>query len=175
MPSPDPKAGLYVRARGGEVVHVRLPPGCLAFQMGEATQIHSGGALVATPHCVRAAQGPAAVGVARNQFAVFIQPNFDEPMVRLVSRPLALSIRTSFYTCLLALRIPQFDRHRLLSAPFAVRTVRPFLVRTHLRASPPQTSGWSSGRRGSTLGSLRGSQSSGSRTSDREEEWRVAD
>lgn len=82
VPCPDPKAGLYVRARDGQVVHVRLPAGSMAFQMGDATQIHSGGALVATPHCVRAALGAAAVGVARNQFAVFIQPNYDEPMAR---------------------------------------------------------------------------------------------
>eukprot|EP00983_Pelagomonas_calceolata_P076138 1153289-Pelagomonas_calceolata.AAC.5 len=43
-------------------------------------QVHSGGALRATPHCVRAAAGPAAAGVARNTFAVFMQPDVDAPM-----------------------------------------------------------------------------------------------
>jgi len=36
--------------------------------------VQSGGALQATPHCVRAATGTAAAGVARNAFAVFMQP-----------------------------------------------------------------------------------------------------
>lgn len=38
-------------------------------------QVHSGGVLAATPHCVRAAAGPRAAGVARNAFAVFMQPD----------------------------------------------------------------------------------------------------
>ena len=46
----------------------------LAFQVGESMQVHSGGLLQATPHFVRACSGPAAVGVSRNTFAVFMQP-----------------------------------------------------------------------------------------------------
>jgi len=77
---PDASAGLYIRARDGRVVHVRIPPHSLAFQMGESSQIHSGGLLMATPHCVRAACGPAAAGVSRDTFAVFLQPHYEAPM-----------------------------------------------------------------------------------------------
>ena len=38
------------------------------------SQVQSGGLLQATPHCVRAVSGPSAAGVARNAFAVFMQP-----------------------------------------------------------------------------------------------------
>ena len=80
MPCPDDTAGLYIRARDGEVVRATFKPTQLAFQMGQATQIHSGGLLRATPHCVRAAGGAAAAGIARNAFAVFMQPNWDAAM-----------------------------------------------------------------------------------------------
>jgi len=33
--SPDPDAGLYIRARSGEIVKVAIPKHCLAFQTGE--------------------------------------------------------------------------------------------------------------------------------------------
>eukprot|EP00854_Cymbomonas_tetramitiformis_P003145 gene3145-3987_t len=45
VPNPDPTSGLYVRTRQGDVVQAKIPPGNLAFQMGESTQIHSGGLL----------------------------------------------------------------------------------------------------------------------------------
>jgi len=80
VPCPDATAGLYIRARDGEVVRATFKPTQLAFQMGQATQIHSGGLLRATPHCVRAAGGAAAAGVARNTFALFMQPNWDARM-----------------------------------------------------------------------------------------------
>ena len=86
MPCPDDTAGLYIRARDGEVVRATFKPTQLAFQMGQATQIHSGGLLRATPHCVRAAGGPAAAGVARNAFAVFMQPNWDVCASKWLSR-----------------------------------------------------------------------------------------
>lgn len=41
------------------------------------TQVASGGLLRATPHCVRAA---ADLSLARNTFAVFMQPRWDTPM-----------------------------------------------------------------------------------------------
>jgi isopenicillin N synthase-like dioxygenase len=80
VPCPDAAAGLYIRARDGEVVRATFRADQLAFQMGQATQIHSGGLLRATPHCVRAAGGAAAAGVARAAFAVFMQPQWDAPM-----------------------------------------------------------------------------------------------
>lgn len=52
--NPDPEgAGLYVVTRTGEAVHVTIPPDCMAVQVGECTQVVTGGELVATPHCVR--------------------------------------------------------------------------------------------------------------------------
>jgi isopenicillin N synthase-like dioxygenase len=46
----------------------------LAFQIGEASQIASGGFLVATPHLVRGSSYP---NLSRNTFAVFMQPNVN--------------------------------------------------------------------------------------------------
>lgn len=43
-------------------------------------QVHSGGVLRATPHYVRALSGIGAEGIARNTFAVFMQPNDSEVM-----------------------------------------------------------------------------------------------
>mmetsp|Transcript_27452 Transcript_27452/g.39310 ORF Transcript_27452/g.39310 Transcript_27452/m.39310 type:complete len:81 (-) Transcript_27452:327-569(-) len=48
--SPDPLAGLYIKSRNGKIHHVSIPSDSLAFQVGETTQIHSGGLLQATPH-----------------------------------------------------------------------------------------------------------------------------
>lgn len=38
--SPDPMAGLYIRARSGKMVKVIIPKDCLAFQTGEGTMSH---------------------------------------------------------------------------------------------------------------------------------------
>jgi hypothetical protein len=73
VPCPDPEAGLYIRDRAGKehrvrrdrqrqtermteeltAVQVTFEPSQVAFQIGESSQIHTGGLLVATPHCVR--------------------------------------------------------------------------------------------------------------------------
>ena len=66
---PDPRAGLYVVDRQKQVRRVAIPPDCLAIQIGECLQILTGGAVVATPHCVRGAAVP---GVARISFPCFI-------------------------------------------------------------------------------------------------------
>lgn len=80
--NPDPTAGLYLKSRSGEVVQARIPADCLAFQIGESQQIHSGGLLQATPHCVRAGDRTLAAnrGVSRETFGLFLQPEFDWPM-----------------------------------------------------------------------------------------------
>ena len=78
--SPDPSAGLYIRDRSGATRKVSFLPTQLAFQIGQTSQVHSGGELVATPHCVRGASSGGAAGVARNSFAIFMQPRWDEPM-----------------------------------------------------------------------------------------------
>jgi isopenicillin N synthase-like dioxygenase len=52
----DPAAGLYVASRNnGRILKVTIPEDCVAIQIGECTQIVTGGAVLATPHCVRGA------------------------------------------------------------------------------------------------------------------------
>jgi len=80
IPNPDPEAGLYIRARSGDVVKAAVPAGTeeyLLFQIGETAQVHSGGVVQATPHAVR---GVNRLGVSRETFAVFMEPGWDEPM-----------------------------------------------------------------------------------------------
>ncbi|KAJ9530925.1 hypothetical protein QJQ45_028778 [Haematococcus lacustris] len=74
---PDPAAGLYIRNRRGQVVQVAIPADHIAFQVGEALQVHSGGLLCATPHYVRGARGPGTADLARNTFAVRPIPGSD--------------------------------------------------------------------------------------------------
>eukprot|EP01038_Epipyxis_sp_PR26KG_P005441 gene5441-7534_t len=74
----DPTAGLYVRNRHSELVKINIPEDHLGFQIGETAQVHSGGYLQATPHAVR---GSNMLHVSRETFAVFMEPNWMEPMV----------------------------------------------------------------------------------------------
>ena len=91
---PDARAGLYVRTRSGRVSRADIPPTHLAFQVGQAAAILSGGLLCATPHCVRA-PGAAALAsgagadVSRETFAVFLQPDVRAPLSVPVPPPLA--------------------------------------------------------------------------------------
>ncbi|CAL5228686.1 g11861 [Coccomyxa viridis] len=80
VPNPDSTSGLYIRRQDGTTVQVKVPADHIAFQMGEAMQIHSGGLLRATMHCVKGAAGPAAAEVTRHSFALFMQPRWDQPM-----------------------------------------------------------------------------------------------
>lgn len=75
--NPDPGAGLYVKARDGEIIKAVIPSGHLIYQLGESAQIHSGGLLQATPHAVR---GPKQTGMNRSTLAIFMEPDWDEPM-----------------------------------------------------------------------------------------------
>ncbi|KAJ3105584.1 hypothetical protein HDU97_007926 [Phlyctochytrium planicorne] len=70
-------SGLYIKSRGGEYIKVNIPRDCLAFQIGEASQVASNGLLVATPHLVKSG---GAANVSRNTFAVFMQPNVDHQL-----------------------------------------------------------------------------------------------
>jgi len=47
----------------------------MAFQLGESTQIHTGGFLEATPHCVVRSEDLAGKKIARNTFALFMEPD----------------------------------------------------------------------------------------------------
>ena len=73
----DSSAGLYIRSRSGQLVKASIPVDHIAFQIGETAQIHSGGILQATPHAVR---GSKVAGISRETFAVFMEPNWTEPM-----------------------------------------------------------------------------------------------
>ncbi|KAJ6802547.1 uncharacterized protein M6B38_192115 [Iris pallida] len=75
---PDSGAGLYVKSRNDDIIKVVFGEDELAFQIGETTEILSGGLLCATPHCVQAPRGENAVGVERSTFALFMQPDWDE-------------------------------------------------------------------------------------------------
>jgi len=78
--SPSPASGLYIRNRGGDLIKVSIPTDCLAFQTGEALEIATGGKLLATPHCVRVGGGLRTERVSRETFALFMQPNTDQPL-----------------------------------------------------------------------------------------------
>ena len=81
----DPNAGLFIRNRHGDLVKAVWSPDQIAFQIGESAQIHSGGKLVATPHCVRGTTQP---NVGRATLAVFMQPQWDVIMDTPVNVPI---------------------------------------------------------------------------------------
>jgi isopenicillin N synthase-like dioxygenase len=66
-------AGLYIVDRNDKVRKISVPKDCMAIQIGECTQIITGGVLVATPHCVKGAPN-----LARASLACFIDtpPSF---------------------------------------------------------------------------------------------------
>ncbi|KAI0050658.1 Clavaminate synthase-like protein [Auriscalpium vulgare] len=78
--APSPASGLYIRTRGGALTKVAIPPDCLAFQTGEALELATAGRLRATPHCVRVGAAPGAERVSRETFALFMQPDVDQPL-----------------------------------------------------------------------------------------------
>ena len=48
--NPDPAAGLYIRDRRGRPVRAGIPPGHLAFQMGQAMQVADSYCWAPVPH-----------------------------------------------------------------------------------------------------------------------------
>jgi 2OG-Fe(II) oxygenase superfamily len=76
----DNTGGLYIQSRNGECVHVKIPTDCCAFQIGETSQIMSGGKLQATPHAVLPPKSSASLSLSRESFAVFLEPEFDDPL-----------------------------------------------------------------------------------------------
>jgi isopenicillin N synthase-like dioxygenase len=99
---PDPAAGLYVvnrKKRTGGVdndqsvaLRVVIPHDCVAVQVGECTQIVTGGAIQATPHCVRGCSG-AYRNVARISLPCFVdtKPTFPLQMPPSCTREQVLS------------------------------------------------------------------------------------
>jgi len=80
IPCPDQEAGLYIKARNQDTQRIVIPGDFLAFQIGEAAQIVSGGVLQATPHCVRGPQGKMATETSRDTYVVFMEPMWDFDM-----------------------------------------------------------------------------------------------
>jgi len=77
--------GLYIQARSGDIVHAKLPPNACGFQIGETSQIQSGGVFRATPHGVVGmphSDSPTMDDpldkITRATFAVFLEPEFEE-------------------------------------------------------------------------------------------------
>lgn len=76
----ETKGGLFAKNRFSETAKISIPADMLAFQLGESTQIITGGVLEATPHCVVRSDELAGKGVSRNTFALFMEPDDLEPM-----------------------------------------------------------------------------------------------
>jgi isopenicillin N synthase-like dioxygenase len=76
---PDDSAGLYIVNRHDQIQHVTIPPDCCAVQIGECTQIVTGGSVTSTPHCVRGLSN----GMARISLACFV----DTPPSTLLTAP----------------------------------------------------------------------------------------
>lgn len=74
-PPESSQAGLQVVTRYGTVQRVDIPPDIMAVQIGECTQILTGGAVVATPHCVRGAPN-----LARASLACFVDVPPSAPL-----------------------------------------------------------------------------------------------
>lgn len=72
--NPDTNCGLWIRNYQHEDVKITIPDDCLAFQIGETSEIMSGGLLKATLHCVSPINRS---GISRTTFATFMQPNSD--------------------------------------------------------------------------------------------------
>jgi isopenicillin N synthase-like dioxygenase len=70
----DHDSGLTIRDRLGQDHQVTLPKNSIAFQIGEALQILSGGHFIATPHCVTPS---ADKSVTRCTMAVFMDCPYD--------------------------------------------------------------------------------------------------
>lgn len=76
----DDESGLFIRKRDAVMVRAPIPKDCLAFQIGETSQILSGGELVATPHAVVQGRKLQGTGISRNTFAFFTAPEWNEAM-----------------------------------------------------------------------------------------------
>ena len=72
--------GLFAKNRFADTARIAIPQNMLAFQLGECMQISTGGVLEATPHCVVRSDELAGKNIARNTFALFMEPDPLEVM-----------------------------------------------------------------------------------------------
>jgi isopenicillin N synthase-like dioxygenase len=75
--------GLYIQARNGQCVPIHIPSNCCAYQIGETSQIMSGGILQATPHCILRPTTTSTSKrnnntISRESFALFLEPEFED-------------------------------------------------------------------------------------------------
>ena len=71
---PDPDTGLYISDCNGTIHNIQIPKDCMAIQIGECTQIITGGMVRATPHCVKAGRDQS---IARISLACFVDTKAD--------------------------------------------------------------------------------------------------
>ncbi|CDW77364.1 UNKNOWN [Stylonychia lemnae] len=74
----DPEAGLYIQKRDYEILKLNIPEDCMCFQLGELSQIVSGGLLQALPHAVK--MPVQNFDMPRISLAVFMEPEYNEPL-----------------------------------------------------------------------------------------------
>lgn len=106
--SPCDDAGLYVMDRNDQILQVKLPSDCMGIQIGECTQILTGGEVIATPHCVKGAPN-----VARTSFACFI----DTPPTYSLRAPSTQS-SSAGYPAFSSSRVPPLSKRWYDGIPF---------------------------------------------------------
>ena len=99
--SPCDDAGLYVVDRKDQVLQVKLPSDCMGIQIGECAQILTGGAVIATPHCVKGAPN-----VARTSLACFI----DTPPTYPLTTPPGQKSSSEAHLALNSSRVPPLSK-----------------------------------------------------------------
>ena len=100
---PDDQAGLYIADRQDNLKRVVIPPDCMAIQIGECSQILSGGTVCATPHWVRSAS---VKNVARISLAAFV----DTPPAFPLCTPEGFSREEVCHSDRQSKRVPPLDK-----------------------------------------------------------------
>ena len=114
------KGGLFAKNRFEEMKKIAIPKNMLGFQLGESTQIHSGGYLEATPHCVVRNEDIAGKKITRNTFALFMQPDFVEEM----KVPKGIDVEKAFHTQYGILQIRDRWTNGMLFKDFHMKTIQ---------------------------------------------------
>jgi isopenicillin N synthase-like dioxygenase len=117
---PDDAAGLYVMNRMNQVQRVVIPPDCMAVQMGECTQIVTGGAVAATPHCVRGV-GPAANANTSTRTGRISLPCFiDTPPAFLLTMPSGCTREQVLDAAVVNDKVPPLSKRWIDGMPFGI-------------------------------------------------------
>lgn len=80
----DEVCGLYIKTRTNKIYRIHMDEekasSYLAYQIGETSQILSGGSLLATPHSVHGTNTNKYPKISRASYAVFMQPTHEHHM-----------------------------------------------------------------------------------------------